>query len=396
MFLERGTRINKRKLRIGILFGGKSGEHEVSFCSASSIIEAMDREKYEVVPMGITKEGCWLSPQESALALQTGKIEGESRVAWKDSLGNNQLIVITREENSIEYLPLKRLDVIFPVLHGPYGEDGTVQGLLELVNIPYVGSGVAASAVGMDKALMKNIFQQHALPQTKWVILKRKRWTSEKQKVLSEINNQFSYPIFTKPTNLGSSVGITKVTKRQDLEHAIDVATFYDRKVIVEEGVKDALELECGILGNDDPDTSLIGEIVPAGEYYDYYSKYIDKGTRLIIPARVPDNIVKEVQQIAKKAYLAIDAAGLARVDFFVQKENDAYKIFLNEINTIPGFTRSSMYPKLWEKSEIDFSKLIDRLIELALERFSDKMSNRTDYPSKILEIKNIFLSKKI
>jgi len=294
--------------------------------------------------------------------------------------------VITRGENNIEYVPLKRLDVVFPVLHGPYGEDGTVQGLLELVNIPYVGSGVAASAVAMDKALMKNIFQQHGLPQTKWVVLKRKRWASAKQEVLSEINSQFTYPIFTKPTNLGSSVGITKVTKRQELEHAIDIATFYDRKIIVEEGLEGILEVECSVLGNDEQDNSLIGEIVPAGEYYDYNSKYIDKGTRLIIPARVPDNIVKEVQKIAKRAYLAIDAAGLARVDFFVRKKNNAYRIFLNEINTMPGFTRSSMYPKLWEKSGISFSKLIDRLIELSLERFSDKMSNKTDYPSKILK----------
>jgi D-alanine-D-alanine ligase len=378
--------MNKRKLRIGILFGGKSGEHEVSFCSASSIIEAMDREKYEVVPIGITKEGCWLSPQESVVALQTGKIEGNSRITWKAGLDNNQLIVITRVENNIEYHPLKRLDVIFPVLHGPYGEDGTVQGLLELVNIPYVGSGVAASAVAMDKELMKKIFQQHALPQTKWVVLKRKRWTSEKQEVLSEIKSQFTYPIFTKPTNLGSSVGITKVTKSKELEHAIDIATSYDRKVVVEEGIEDVLEVECSVLGNDEPVTSLIGEIEPAGEYYDYNSKYVDKGTRLIIPARVPDSIAKEVQKIAKKAYLAIDASGLARVDFFIQKKKNIYNIFLNEINTMPGFTRSSMYPKLWEKSGIGFSKLIDRLIELSLERFSDKMSNRTDYPSKILE----------
>jgi D-alanine-D-alanine ligase len=378
--------MDKRKLRVGILFGGKSGEHEVSFCSASSIIEAMDRKKYEIVPIGITKNGCWLSPQESAIALQTGRIEGNSRVAWKGDPNNEQLLVITRENNKTKYFPLDKLDVIFPVLHGPFGEDGTVQGLLELVNIPYVGSGVAASAVAMDKEMMKKIFQQHALPQTKWLALKRKRWISEKQKVLDEINNQFSYPIFTKPTNLGSSVGITRVMKSQELENAINIATFYDRKILIEEGVKNALEVECSVLGNDEPDVSLAGEIIPAGEYYDYNSKYIDKGTRLVIPARVPDNITEEVQRIAKKAYLAIDAAGLSRVDFFIQRNNNNYKIYLNEINTMPGFTRSSMYPKLWEKSGIYFSELIDRLIELSLERFNDKMSNRTDYPSEILE----------
>jgi len=378
--------MDKRKLRVGILFGGKSGEHEVSFCSASSIIEAMDRKKYEIVPIGITKNGCWLSPQESAIALQTGRIEGNSRVAWKGDPNNEQLLVITRENNKTKYFHLDKLDVIFPVLHGPFGEDGTVQGLLELVNIPYVGSGVAASAVAMDKEMMKKIFQQHALPQTKWLALKRKRWISEKQKVLDEINNQFSYPIFTKPTNLGSSVGITRVMKSQELENAINIATFYDRKILIEEGVKNALEVECSVLGNDEPEVSLAGEIIPAGEYYDYNSKYIDKGTRLVIPARVPDNITEEVQRIAKKAYLAIDAAGLSRVDFFIQRNNNNYKIYLNEINTMPGFTRSSMYPKLWEKSGIYFAELIDRLIELSLERFNDKMSNRTDYPSEILE----------
>ncbi len=376
--------MNKRKLKVGILFGGKSGEHEVSFCSASSIIEAMDREKYEVVPIGITKSGCWLSPRESYLALQTGKIEGKSRIACKSGSDEKQLIVISKENN--EYSFVDKLDVIFPVLHGPYGEDGTVQGLLELINIPYVGSGVAASAVAMDKDLMKKIFQQNTLPQTKWITIKRKRWILEKKKVLNEINNQFIYPIFIKPTNLGSSVGVSKVQQSQELEHAINVATSYDRKIIIEEGVENAIEVECSVLGNDEPSTSIVGEIQPAGEYYDYNSKYIDKNTKLIVPAGIPDGIAKEVQRISKIAYLAIDAAGLSRVDFFVQKNNNTYKVYLNEINTIPGFTRTSVYPKLWEKSGIGFSELIDRLIGLALERFKDKMSNKTDYPSTILE----------
>ncbi len=376
--------MNKRKLKVGILFGGKSGEHEVSFCSASSIIEAMDREKYEVVPIGITKSGCWLSPRESYLALQTGKIEGKSRIACKSGSDEKQLIVISKENN--EYSFVDKLDVIFPVLHGPYGEDGTVQGLLELINIPYVGSGVAASAVAMDKDLMKKIFQQNTLPQTKWITIKRKRWILEKKKVLNEINNQLIYPIFIKPTNLGSSVGVSKVQQSQELEHAINVATSYDRKIIIEEGVENAIEVECSVLGNDEPSTSIVGEIQPAGEYYDYNSKYIDKNTKLIVPAGIPDGIAKEVQRISKIAYLAIDAAGLSRVDFFVQKNNNTYKVYLNEINTIPGFTRTSVYPKLWEKSGIGFSELIDRLIGLALERFKDKMSNKTDYPSTILE----------
>ncbi|HKK83736.1 MAG TPA: D-alanine--D-alanine ligase family protein, partial [Atribacterota bacterium] len=359
--------MKKRKLRVGILFGGKSGEHEVSFCSASSIIEAMDREKYEVVPIGITKSGCWLSPKESNLALQSGKIEGKSRIACKSGSDEKQLIVISKENNQTEYSFVDNLDVIFPVLHGPYGEDGTVQGLMELINIPYVGSGVAASAVAMDKDLMKKIFQQNTLPQTKWMTIKRKRWILEKKKVLHEINNQFIYPVFIKPTNLGSSVGISKVQQSQELEHAINIATTYDRKIIIEEGVERSIEIECSVLGNDDLSTSIVGEIQPAGDYYDYNSKYIDKNTKLIVPAGIPDDIAKEVQRLSKIAYLAIDAAGLSRVDFFVQKNNNTYKVYLNEINTIPGFTRTSVYPKLWEKTGIRFSELIDRLIELSL-----------------------------
>jgi len=385
-FLESEYKMKKSKKRVGILFGGKSGEHEVSFCSASSIIEAMDREKYEVVPIGITKSGCWLSPGESDLALQTGKIEGKSRIACKSGSEDKQLIVINKENNKTEYSFLDKLDVIFPVLHGPYGEDGTVQGLLELINIPYVGSGVVASAVAMDKDLMKKIFQQNALPQTKWITIKRKRWFLEKEKVLHEINNQFIYPVFIKPTNLGSSVGISKVQQSQELEHAINIAATYDRKIIIEEGVERAIEVECSVLGNDDLSTSIVGEIQPAGDYYDYNSKYIDKNTKLIVPAGIPDDIAKEVQRLSKIAYLAIDAAGLSRVDFFVQKNNNTYKVYLNEINTIPGFTRTSVYPKLWEKTGIRFSELIDRLIELSLERFKDKMSNKIDYPSRIIK----------
>jgi len=374
------------KLKVGILFGGKSGEHEVSFCSASSIIKAMNREKYEVIPIGITKSGCWLSPEESCIALETGKIEGNDMIAWKSRPDENQLIILSRENNKTKYSFPDKLDVIFPVLHGPYGEDGTVQGLLELMDIPYVGSGVAASSVAMNKDLMKKIFQQADLPQANWMTIKRNRWNKDRKKILDEIKNQLKFPLFVKPTNLGSSVGISKVQQNQGLEHAINVAASYDRKVIIEEGVENVIEVECSVLGNDEPEVSMVGEIQPGGEYYDYDSKYMDKNTRLIIPARIPGNIVEEVQKISKLAYLAIDAAGLSRVDFFVQKRIDYYKVYLNEINTIPGFTRSSVYPKLWQKTGIDFSELIDRLIQLALERFRDKMSNKTDYPSRLLK----------
>ncbi|MFW6135084.1 MAG: D-alanine--D-alanine ligase family protein [Elusimicrobiota bacterium] len=377
--------MDKGKIKVGILFGGKSGEHEVSYCSASSIIKAMDKEKYETIPIGITIDGGWLSPEESRIALKTGKIEGNNYIAWKSNTDENQLIVLSKKNNKAECSFLERLDVIFPALHGPYGEDGTVQGLLELMDIPYVGSGVAASSVAMDKDLMKKVFQQAALPQTKWITIKRKSWNQERKKILREIDNQLTYPLFVKPTNLGSSVGISKVFEKQELEHAIDIATYYDRKVIIEEGVENAIEVECSVLGNDDPEISVVGEIQPGGEYYDYNSKYIDKNTRLIIPANIEGNLVKEVQKIAKLAYLTIDAAGLARVDFFLQKNPDSYKIYLNEINTIPGFTEASMYPKLWEKSGIGFSELIDRLIELAFERYRDKIANKRDYPSGIL-----------
>ena len=357
--------MNKRKTNVGILFGGKSGEHEVSFCSASAIIEAIDKEKYEAIPIGITIDGYWLSPKESQIALKTGKITGSDKTGFSFLTG---------------------LDVIFPVLHGPYGEDGTVQGLLELIGIPYVGSGVAASSIAMDKDLMKKIFQQAALPQTKWKTIKRKRWNLEKKKILDEIGNQLTYPLFIKPTNLGSSVGINKVSKKEELETAIDTAASYDRKIIIEEGVENAIEVECSVLGNDDPEFSIVGEIQPGGEYYDYNSKYIDKNTKLIIPARIAEDLAEEVQKISKLAFLAIDAAGLARVDFFIQKTTDSYQVLLNEINTIPGFTRVSMYPKLWEKSGIGFSELVDRLIKLALERYQDKMTNKTEYPSGILQ----------
>jgi D-alanine-D-alanine ligase len=375
----------QKRLRVGILFGGKSGEHEVSFCSASSVIKAINKEKYEAIPIAITKQGYWLSPEESHKALLTGKVEGEDTICWKSKTDKHQFI-ISKEGNEKKFSFLEKLDVIFPVLHGPYGEDGTIQGLLELLGIPYVGSGVAASSISMDKDLMKKIFQQAGLPHTKWMMFKRKRWVDETENIIAEIEKNMCYPLFIKPTNLGSSVGVSKVEKRAELFPAIDSAALYDRKIIVEEGVEDNIEVECSVLGNDEPQVSEAGEIRPAGLYYDYNSKYIDKNTQLIIPARIPDRVVKEIQRISQLAFLAIDAAGLARVDFLVQKRNNSYHIFLNEINTIPGFTEFSMYPKLWERNGIGFSELIDRLIQLALERHQDKSLNKIEYPSKLLE----------
>ena len=374
-----------KKIRVGLIFGGRSGEHEVSFCSASSIIKAINKDKYTVVPIGITKEGRWISPQDSELALQSGKIEGKSTVILLNDPSGNALIRTTNNQRSDKSPALERVDVIFPALHGPYGEDGTVQGLLEVVNIPYVGAGVAASAISMDKDLMKTIFQQRGLPILKWMTIRRKEWQKDKEKILSSIENGFEYPLFVKPTNLGSSVGITKVHEKEELEGAIDLASSYDRKILIEEGLEEVREIECGILGNDEPRASVVGEVRPVGEFYDYDSKYIDGGTQLIVPAELPDDVSKKVQDIALLAFKAVDAVGMARVDFFVSKKEN--KIYLNEINTIPGFTSVSMYPRLWMASGVPYSDLIDQLIQLALERYQDKNQNKISYDeSKLLD----------
>ena len=376
--------MNATKIRVGIIFGGRSGEHEVSYCSATSIINAINKEKYAVIPIGITKDGKWISPNDTARALQTGRIEGKSSVILLNDPSSKALIRINENCGPIKDSYLEKLDVIFPALHGPYGEDGTVQGLLELANIPYVGAGVAASAISMDKDLMKTIFKQHELPILKWITIKRKDWRKDKLKILSLIQDNFKYPIFVKPTNLGSSVGITKVHQKKELEKAIDLASSYDRKILIEEGAKDAREIECSVLGNDDPQVSVVGEVIPAKEFYDYDSKYIDKKTQLIVPADLPKVVSRKIQQIALQAFKVIDAAGMARVDFFVTKKEN--KIYLSEINTIPGFTSVSMYPRLWEASGISYSNLIDQLIMLALERHQDKNENKTSYESILLD----------
>ena len=373
-----------KKIRVGIIFGGRSGEHEVSFCSASSIIKAIDKDKYTVVPIGITKEGRWISPQDSELALKSGKIEGKNTVILLNDSFSKSLVCIDNNQKLDKSSALEKLDVIFPVLHGPYGEDGTVQGLLELANISYVGAGVAASAISMDKDFMRMVFQQKGLPILKWMTIKRKEWQENKEKILFLVQNGFEYPLFVKPANLGSSVGITKVHKKEELEKAIDLASSYDRKILIERGLEEVREIECGVLGNDEPRASVVGEVKPAGEFYDYDSKYTEEGTQLIIPADLPDRVSQEIQRIALSAFKAVDAAGMARVDFFVSKKEN--KIYLNEINTIPGFTSSSMYPRLWEASGISYPELIDRLIQLALERHQDKKQNKISYDeSKLL-----------
>lgn len=375
-----------RKLRVGILFGGRSGEHEVSLMSASSVISALDREKWEPMLIGIDKEGRWrlvpmprspVNPVVLARALAAAPVvtlPGDPTCPYLVPL---QAIDPSQDPGVGPEGAWRRPDVVFPVLHGPYGEDGTVQGLLELAGIPYVGAGVLGSAVGMDKAVMKELFRAHGLPLVPFRVLLRRRWELEPELVLDEVERALGYPCFVKPANLGSSVGVTKCRDREELRRGLEEACRYDRKVLVEKGVR-CRELEVSVLGNDDPEASVVGEILPAGEFYDYASKYLDPRTRLVIPAPVPPEVSRRVQEIAMVAFRAIDCAGMARVDFFW--DQDTGQVLLNEINTIPGFTAVSMYPKLWEAAGLSYSRLIDRLLELACERHRDMSRRLTTY----------------
>lgn len=352
-----------------VLFGGRSGEHEVSLQSSNSVINALDKEKYEVVPVGITKEGRWLLGSTPERVLAEGFTGDLLPVTLSVDPTVPGLIPLA---NSGEYKSLLagEIHVVFPVLHGTYGEDGCVQGLLELANLPYVGGGVLGSSVGMDKIMMKKVFAQHGFPQARFIGFLRKEWLEKPERVLEQIEEEIGYPCFVKPANLGSSVGISKATDREGLTKAIDLAAKYDRKLVVEENIV-GREIELSVLGNDEPQVSVPGEIVPCNEFYDYEAKYLADDSELIIPADLPKNTVAELQRLAAEVFKAIDCAGMARVDFFVGRDNK--QIWINEINTIPGFTRISMYPKLWEASGLPYSKLLDRLIELALERHREK-----------------------
>ena len=361
----------KKKLRIGVLFGGKSGEHEVSLRSARSILAAIDRKKYEVVELGITKEGRWVSSGEAQHLLGGDVSSASTRSAE-----------LTIAEAVAEPGTGTGLDVVFPVLHGTFGEDGTIQGLFELADIAYVGSGVLGSAAGMDKDAMKRMFAAAGLPMTPHVTLLRSEWKADPKKCVKAIEKVLKYPVFVKPANLGSSVGISKVKRRADLAAAMDVAASFDRKIVVEQGVGGAgvkpRELEVAVLGNDAPEASVVGEIVPAKEFYDYEAKYELSGpdeSVCIIPAKLKKNEAKRIQEMAVAAFRACDCAGLARVDFLMAPaaKGKPAQIVLNEINTMPGFTSISMYPKLWAASGLPYAKLIDRLIELAMERYAEK-----------------------
>lgn len=371
--------MGKRKIRVAVIFGGRSGEHEVSLVSAQGIMKAIDKEKYEVLPIGITKDGRWIASGDPMKALQSGVNAGSEPVVLLGDPSQRGLMRLKESDKGLTPPRLVEIDVVFPVLHGPYGEDGTVQGLLELAGIPYVGAGVTGSALGMDKLIFKDLMRAHGLPVVPYLSIKRREWERSQEAVIGRIEAMLSYPMFVKPANLGSSVGITKVHERAELPHALDEAACYDRKLLVEQGIN-AREIEVSVLGNDDPIVSVPGEIIPCREFYDYRAKYIDEGSKLLIPAPIPEETALRARELAIKAYLAIDCAGMARVDFLLDRDDGT--LYLSEVNTIPGFTPISMYPKLWEASGISYPELIDRLIELALERYEDKSRSRTSYSS--------------
>lgn len=352
------------KRRVAIIFGGRSGEHEVSVRSARSVLAGFDPAHYDVSVLAIDKQGRWL-PGDEAQRLLTGAAEQAPQEAAVPR-------ALVPSDAS-----LRGFDVIFPVLHGPMGEDGAVQGLLELANLPYVGCGVAASAIGMDKAACKAVFAAHGLPQVPYVMLKRNRWEADPEAIVAAIEQQLTYPMFIKPANLGSSVGISKAANRNALAAGLNFAARYDRKLIVEQGI-DAREIEVSVLGNDQPVASVPGEVVPSREFYDYAAKYVDDTSELLIPAPLSAEQTAAVRRMAVEAFLAVDAAGLSRVDFLLSRSTG--QIYLNEINTMPGFTSISMYPKLWEASGLPFADLVERLVELALERQADKERNATTY----------------
>jgi D-alanine-D-alanine ligase len=370
-----------KRIRVGVLFGGRSGEHEISLISARSVMRVMDPEKYEVVPIGITKEGRWLASGDPMAALSQGD-EGLSRpVALLGDPACRGVVSLKELEPHLARALLAQLDVVFPVLHGPYGEDGTVQGLLDLAGIPYVGAGVAASALGMDKVLFKDVMRAHGIPVVQYIVVKRKEWERDPEGVLDRVEQELGYPVFTKPANLGSSVGVNKCRNRKELARGLTDAAQYDRKLLVEAAVPQAREIEVSVLGNDDPIASVPGEIIPSREFYSYAAKYLDDGERaskLLIPAPLPEEVAERVRELALRAYLAVDCAGMARVDFLLSRETG--ELYVSELNTIPGFTAISMYPKLWEASGIPYPELIDRLIGLALERRADLARNRVSY----------------
>ncbi len=347
-----------RKIRLAILYGGRSAEHEVSVVSARSMMAAVDPERYEVVPVAITKAGRWLLPERTPAQLEAppGALPGVG----------DEGTALALEPGMRALSATGPVDVVFPLLHGPQGEDGTVQGLLELAGIPYVGSGVLASAIGMDKEMQKRIFESNGIPVVPWLHVHAHRWQRNPEAIVRMVHDEIGFPCFAKPAALGSSVGVSKCESEDELRAGLDDAFSYQEKAIVEKAVS-GRELECAVLGNEEPEASVVGQIVPHHEFYDYAAKYLEEGSDLIVPAKLTDDVAERVRTLALHAFRSIDAAGMARVDFFL--EGSTGTLYVNEINTIPGFTPISMYPRLWEASGVPYGKLIDRLVELALEQ---------------------------
>jgi len=383
-----------KKLRVGVIYGGRSGEHEVSVASAAAILRNLDRTKYEAVPIRIEKSGRWTLVDKPPTSISAAEVLDQQRVEA------SRPVRPTREAHLVAYpseesvFTLERsgpgelgtaghaatvtglgIDVIFPVLHGPYGEDGSIQGLLELANVPYVGAGVLGSAVGMDKAVMKVLFASRGLPVAPSLTFTRHRWDSDATSG-AQVAAALGYPVFVKPANLGSSVGISKVKGQAGLGAAVATAFEFDRKIVIEAAVPNARELECAVLGNDTPRASVVGEVVPSREFYDYEAKYLDEGSRVIVPADIPEAVSETIRRLSLEAFNAVDGAGMARVDFLMDGSSGA--LFVNEVNTIPGFTTISQYPKLWEATGLPYPALVDQLIALALERHADKQRLRT------------------
>jgi D-alanine-D-alanine ligase len=355
------------RLRVGVIFGGRSGEHEVSLVSASSVLQALDPAKYDVVPIGITREGRWISsPQAMALLKERSGLDDAPGCVLMPEPRHEGLLMLTGG-----HAASGALDVVVPLVHGTYGEDGTLQGLLELAGVPYVGAGVLGSALGMDKIIQKRLFEKAGLRVARYVWHLSSDCLAHPQKVIRDVESSLKYPVFVKPANTGSSVGITKAHTRAELRAGMETATAFDRKVIFEQAVSDVREIECAVLGNDEPVASVCGEVIPSNEFYDYDAKYVDGASRAEIPARLSRKVSAQIQRMALCAYTAIDCAGMARADFFVTRRKGT--IYINELNTIPGFTSISMYPKLWESSGLKFPELLDRLIELAMQRHKEK-----------------------
>ncbi len=378
-----------KRLRIGVIYGGRSGEHEVSLASAASVIANLDSARYDVLPLYIERSGRWIIPEQLPTTTVAGEVIAHARDVAEHAVTDREAAVLPAEPSRPTVLGIDHrgaeispdatstaivrgwnVDVVFPVLHGPFGEDGTIQGLLELADVPYVGAGVLASAVGMDKAIQKLVFEARQLPVVDYVAITRREWEAQPAQVETELRRRLPFPVFVKPANLGSSVGISKAADPGELSMAMKKAARHDRKIVVEAAVPDAREIECAVLGNDDAIASVPGEIIPSREFYDYEAKYLDAGSQSLIPAPIPETMTRDVQRLALAAFAAIDGCGLARVDFLVSRTGGT--LYLNEVNTIPGFTTISMYAKLWSASGMPYPRVLDRLIELARERHAD------------------------